>query len=450
MSDNSSFEREVGLWLANEAPVRAPAELVHETRARIAASSQVRRFPVLDWRILTLSPRLALTGGALLLAGIIAVLALSMWRPTSSIGGPPTQSPSASSGTSAPTPTNTPSLRPTSTPSWTSTTMLRPHGTHTATLLRDGHVLIAGSCSGSTKTFAEIYDPEKGSWAATSPVTVGCVSTATLLTDGRVLRAGGFGDVIDGVQNTLSTAEIYDPDSGTWTATADMVQPCGGTATLLADGTVLLAGCGADGTSAQLYDPAGGSWASTGNMVETGQVATLLGDGTVLVVGGWGSTFAQLYDPLSGSWAPTGSMLQARQGQTATLLANGNVLVAGGTGSTGFQDDALASAELYDPSAHAWTSTGAMLEAEAHEAATALGDGRVLVVGGFLGGDFGNPRAPELYEPVTETWAMLPTYPFPGTHPTITLLTDGTVLVAGGTNIGNPSAHAAIYHPGGL
>jgi hypothetical protein len=114
------------------------------------------------------------------------------------------------------------------------------------------------------------------------------------------------------------------------------------TATLLRDGTVLVAGGG--GATAELYDPVSGSWAAIGNM--DGGTATLLRDGTVLVAGGGGAT-AELYDPVSGLWAATGSMIEARYDHTATLLPDGTVLVAGGCcGSAG---QVLASAELYDP-----------------------------------------------------------------------------------------------------
>jgi large repetitive protein len=79
--------------------------------------------------------------------------------------------------------------------------------------------------------------------------------------------------------------------------------------------------------------------------------ATLLPNGKVLVAGGYGGQFnqalasAELYDPASGTWTPTSSLSVARGGHTATLLPDGKALVAGGQNDTnGF----LASAELYD------------------------------------------------------------------------------------------------------
>ena len=110
------------------------------------------------------------------------------------------------------------------------------------------------------------------------------------------------------------------------------------TATLLPNGKVLVAG-GYNGgalTSAELYDPASGTWTATGslNTARYDHTATLLPNGKVLVAGGISNgsdlTSAELYDPASGTWTATGSLNTARYEHTATLLPNGKVLVAGG------------------------------------------------------------------------------------------------------------------------
>ena len=253
--------------------------------------------------------------------------------------------------------------------SWTATgNMHEGRNRHTSTLLLDGRVLVAGGGNSEgvdAVASAELYDPDTGSWTATGNMHGGVVHpqlgvidgrnghTATLLLDGRVLVAGGSSFNVGSSLHALASAELYDPDTGSWTATGNMDGVrYRHTATLLPDGKVLVVGGTTDAgplASAELYDPNGASWTATGNMAggRFGHTATLLADGKVLVAGGGGSVAsAELYDPSSASWTATVDMITPRLNQTATLLADGKVLVAGGEGLSG----PLASAELYDPS----------------------------------------------------------------------------------------------------
>ncbi|HKB28395.1 MAG TPA: kelch repeat-containing protein, partial [Candidatus Limnocylindrales bacterium] len=147
----------------------------------------------------------------------------------------------------------------------------------------------ASSASPSTTTSPAAVEPRPASWTATGSMgTPRSGHSATLLADGRVLVAGGH----DGAA-PLASAELYDPSSGTWTATGSMVAHVGGdfTATLLRDGRVLVAGGGESGNlyrptaAAELYDPATGSWTATGSMTapRSAHLAVLLPDGRVLV-----------------------------------------------------------------------------------------------------------------------------------------------------------------------
>ena len=158
---------------------------------------------------------------------------------------------------------------------------------------------------------------------------------AVLLADGRVLVHGGSAQ--SSSSDAARLTEIYDPESGRWTATGSTMieRP---TLTLLADGRVLATGGqepgdnGAPVASAELYDPRTGEWSATGSMIaaRSGHTATLLADGTVLVAGSWGQdgvanadASAELYDPITGTWSATGSMVEPRSGHTATLLRTG-------------------------------------------------------------------------------------------------------------------------------
>jgi hypothetical protein len=267
---------------------------------------------------------------------------------------------------------------------------------HTATLLPDGKVLIAGGFIGVTGILdiTELYDPSKGTFSAAGFMTTPRVGhTATLLPDGRVLLAGGAN-----ASGYLASAELYDPRKGTFSVTGSMTTARElYTATLLPDGQVLVAAGLSHGAlaSAELYDPRKGTFSTTGSMPFSGydRSATLLPDGKVLIAGGAVTFFlyeAELYDPSTGTFSATGSMTTARFDHTATLLPDGKVLVAGGG------NPSLASAELYDQSTGTFSATRSMATARVNHTATLLSHGKVLVAGGF-GSSFDTLASAELY-----------------------------------------------------
>ena len=160
--------------------------------------------------------------------------------------------------------------------------------------------------------------------------------------------------------------------------------------------------------------------------------ATLMADGRVLIAGG-GS--AALYDPTKGTWRATGQMIEQRYYHTATLLPDGRVLVAGG--GCCVADDSLVSAELYDPATGTWSAAPDMTRARSYHRAVLLRDGSVLVTGGWVKGDPGQeweaPAFDELYDPANGTWTATGNMDaIRGGGSTDTLLPDGTVLAAGG------------------
>ena len=331
---------------------------------------------------------------------------------------------------------------------WTATgSLITARQLHTAALLPQGKVLVAGGYNGPVLSSAELYDPASGTWTATGRLgTARGEHTATLLPSGKVLAAGGFD-----LSNALRSAELYDPASGTWTATGSMATArFDHTATLLPNGQMLVAS-GSDSDfrplqSAELYDPGSGTWATTGNMVAARgrHTATLLPNGTVLVAGGFnGLRSAELYDPATGTWTATASMAIARFNQTATLLPSGDVLVAGGYN---FDDGYLSSAELYDPATGTWTATGSMAAARAAHTATLLPSGDVLVAGGSNGVALSSA---ELYDPASGIWTATGSLNTVRDAHTATLLPDGKVLVAAGFSTFTATASAELYSSGG-
>jgi len=244
---------------------------------------------------------------------------------------------------------------------------------HAATLLRDGGVLIAGGWDGSSllKT-AEVYDPSTGTWSVTgsfNSLRGRFDYSLTPLQNGKVLAAGGSDT--DDFGSALTNAELYDPNTGTWSVTGDLNTGRNGhSATVLPDGNLLIAaghGFPCSGgfcystvnTSAEVYNPATGTWNYTGSLSRrSNHTATLLPNGQVLVVGGWNAGYdvgrfitldtAETYDPATGRWTSIANLNSARYFHTATLLPNGKVLAVGGFGGS---DGTLRSAELYDPGA---------------------------------------------------------------------------------------------------
>ena len=215
---------------------------------------------------------------------------------------------------------------------------------HRATLLQNGKVLITGNRDSDQDT-AEIYDPKNGVFTETNPMnSPRCMHTSTLLRDGRVLITGGS-YLVNETQTALSSAELYDPDSGEFTEIEEVM--AGGArfnhqATLLDNGRVLITG-GNNGvsqvTSAEIYWPPDndyptGHFSLIGNLMlyaHEGNQATLLRDGTVLLIGGNSSSAAnEIFDPIASTFRATGPMSRDRSYGATAVLLNGRVLIAGG------------------------------------------------------------------------------------------------------------------------
>ena len=325
---------------------------------------------------------------------------------------------------------------------------------HTATLLPNGKILIAGGEGDGFQALAsaELYDPSTGTFAPTgSMITPRYAHSATLLADGRVLIAGGTQDVNRG--NSVFTAEIYDPSTGAFTATGDLTSISGevyappwAVTTLLLDGRVFVAAT----NNAEIYDPHSGTFTPTGPYADPGLVGatvTLLGNGKVLVTGCPGSVSCsvgatELFDPQSGTFGATGPMMVKYfpdYGYTATLLTDGRVLFLG-------SDDFSADAEVYDPATGTFASIVSGVSQELSPASR-LTDGTVLTAGGQLPGGNGSTYA-ELYVPANGTFGRVGDM-ITGRHShTATPLPDDTVLITGGFSVWpNPTSSAEVYKP---
>ena len=339
-----------------------------------------------------------------------------------------------------------------------------PRVVHTATLLKDGRVLIAGGGTGPDwldgyfmTPQAELFDPATGAFspAGTFPY---IYKTATLLQSGQVLFTGGESN--DG--STISSAELYDPVTGTFSDISSMsARRESHAATPLQDGRVLITGgtislgvwpFWQSLTDAEIYDPLAGTFTPTGsmNVPRYGHTATLLADGRVLIAGGF-NTFAErvessaeLFDPATGTFTPTGSMTSPRAFPVDIRLLDGRVLITQGI-----------FADLYDPATGLFQNAGQMIAPRIWHTANLLKDGTVLIAGGIAAG-FGlgaGVKISEIYDPVAGAFTRAADMNFPRLLHTATTLQDGSVAIIGGGEITDgigfdsfPSA-AEIYGP---
>jgi hypothetical protein len=333
-----------------------------------------------------------------------------------------------------------------------------PRSSHTATLLNNGTVLIAGGMNNvAYLASAELYNSTTESFTPTTSMNYARYGhTATLLNDGTVLIASGGESAIQ-----LNSAELYDPTKKTFTLTGSLNSArVYHTATLLNDGTVLIVGGDSHGTinnTAELYDPTKKTFTYTKGNLNTGRyghTATLLNNGMVLIAGGIGYPSgypldsAELYNPTTGTFTLIAASMNAwRADATATLLNNGMVLIAGGNGSgaIGGCVGPQASAELYNPANETFTVTTSMNTARCLDTATLLNSGMVLMAGGENYSGYYSASA-ELYNPAIPTFTVTSSMNYARAAHTATLLNNGMVLIAGGYNSSNGYlASAELY-----
>jgi uncharacterized repeat protein (TIGR01451 family) len=348
-------------------------------------------------------------------------------------------------------------------PTWVNSgSMSAGRAEDTATLLTNGKVLVVGGATGgsangvTTLNTADLYDPASGTFTATGAMAASRAQFASaLLTTGTnagdVLVTGGFSQ---NLTTPSQSAELYNPASGTFTATGNMTIPrIDQSATTLPNGQVLIVGGLSTSNaqavaSAELYNPATGTFTATGSMgtARYNHTATLLNNGMVLIAGGRSAfdTYldtAEIYNPTSGTFsAVTGTMSSPRSSHTATLLQDGTVLLAGGGISETATVTVTGSADLYNPTTNTFTPlTAALAVPRAYHTATLIGNGTVVLAGGGNSsdpsvGEFQALSSVEIYNPASKTFSFGASLNFGRGYQTATLLNSGAILTAGGFN----------------
>lgn len=341
-------------------------------------------------------------------------------------------------------------------PGWTTTGSLAARRyQHVSAILPNGNVLVAGGFvldalgNEAASTTAEIYDVGTGTWATAMPMHgKRAIAAAATLANGDILVSGGETETL----TILDSAEVYSATSGTWSTTGGLNIPRSGhTSTAVGDGTVLVAG-GWDTTGNHFYDAElyqAGAFSLAGAINDTrffhAAVAlpgnrVLLGGGTEPFDGALGTL--EMYTAGVG-WAPRGSLARMASPRTlasALRLADGDVLFVGGYNAT---ENELSSSERYRPSTNTWTTgTGHLERARYNSVPVLLPDGRALFIAGeTVRRDFADG---ELYDPDTTNFTRVfglasgRAFGF-----TANLLGDGRVLVAGGYETRPVRVHAS-------
>lgn len=312
---------------------------------------------------------------------------------------------------------------------------------HTATLLANGNVLVAGGMNGSgSLSSCEVYDPTVDRWTITAPMSHRRFGhTATVLPDGKVLVTGGY-DYQKSVH--LQSCEVFDPIRATWSLTDSMrAWRSQHTAILLDDGRVLVVGGDYSKTS-EIYDLSIGKWHATNstNEARMGHTATKLMDGRVMVVGSWGAGWeywyyhstCEVFDPSTNSWSFSDSMYNPRAFHSTAILSDGRLFVSGGENSTHIHQ-----CEVYDPSRNVWLLSDSLLQPRTSHRSITLTNGDVLIIGGQYGTDpqtdYHALRSCELYKrngTIVRTDSLAIARYGHGA----TLLLDGDVLATGGAD----------------
>lgn len=343
----------------------------------------------------------------------------------------------------------------TTTNTWATTGALPSATTHPSFVtLADGRVFVdgggyAGNGNAYILSVPQVFDPSTGTWSATSdpPWAPDALESlvAVRIGDGRVFVAGGEKSGSGGYVS--KKAYLYDPtgpNGGSWTPVADMPYvSAGAAAALMADGRVMLAGGAGTEQYAFAYDPTANSWATLANLSATNFAGRLLllHDGRLLLYGGndglWNLGALYVYDPVKNTWT-LGPVSIGGGAPEAVNLPDGRVLVAGGLGVS----NTLANVAILDLVHNTWTPGASMHVGRNDFTLISMSNGLILAAGGFTPPA---SQAAEVYDLGTNTW-----YPATSMHDlhggqASALLLDGRVLVAGGDG-----SSAEIYTPGDL
>ena len=340
-----------------------------------------------------------------------------------------------------------------------------PRWHSTSVELENGNILVSGGISKDSGNIsdAEIYNYKIEKWEVIHPMVLGRAYHLLLkLSNGNIMA-------ISGGNYEKRSCEVYDTTTKIWTLidSLNYERTFGETATLLGNGDVLVVGgyyLAVGNTkilnSCEIYNARTKKWIVTDSLKIDREyhTATKLLDGRILVAGGFSGTQKELtdceiYDPNKGEWSEAAPLNIARFEHTATLLPDGKVLVTGGENYSNPTSPWLKTCELYDPIQNKWTIVKSLSVAHSLHSALLLNNGLILITGGSF-----NTGIWELYDPKNFTNIYSGSFPNDTVSPSlINLIPNGKVLSAGGmtwTNASTPLLSASnlcfLYDPNGI
>ena len=299
---------------------------------------------------------------------------------------------------------------------------------------------------------------------------------STSVVDGKIFAIGGqmrlerdqFGE------QALSKVEMYDPETDTWERRTDMLTPRAAVSTSVVDGKIFaIGGDQAEKikvprgyswktkklTTVEMYDPATDTWTQKADMpTPRSYLSTSVMDGKIYAIGGmsnsnkqWRLETVEVYDPATDTWAKARDINQARS-CAAISVVNGEMYAMGGRGWSGIQtqpDPYLSSVEAFNPKTNQWQEITEMPTPRTSHTASIV-DGKVYVIGGYVQEDkkYKNLGTIEIYDPATDCWTQAPDMLI-GRSGHTTEVIDGQIYIFGGDSdgAGGPLTSVEVYDP---
>ena len=344
---------------------------------------------------------------------------------------------------------------------------------NTGTRLQTSETPLVSDTQGNSLRFSTAQWTRK----ADMPTARACFSTSVV--DGKIFAIGGrthlewdeYGDL------SLSTVEMYDPETDAWERKADMPTARAAVSVSVVDGKIYAIGgsekkkhqvprgYGVDVKelpTVEMYDPATDTWTQKADMPTPRETSTCVVDGKIYAIGGaaatnykknkpWRLATVEVYDPATDTWEKVRDMNHARA-YAALSVVNGEIYATGGTGWPYIQNRPgpyLSSVEVFNPKANQWQERTEMSTPKSEHTASVI-DGKIYVMGGHFeeDGEYKNLSTIEIYDPATDRWTLEPDMLI-GKSGHETEVIDGQIYIFGGdsTGVKGPLTSVEVYDP---